>query len=205
MKKLLLAFVILTVFSTSAMADAIGLYAGGNYHYNEASYGEVPKTDTSNYSGYLMFEHFIPLIPNAKVRYIDLRNKEGDDSAAFNAILFYKIFDNKLFKINLGLAYTGVKDYSNDSADLAQAYGEAKIYIPSTGIFAFSEVVGGSVTKDKAFDGNAGIGYTFNPDSLIANFSLRAGYRYETMTIDNDKAEKDQVNQGPFAGFEVHI
>jgi len=208
MKKLLVAatiYAIYAIFSTSAMADALGLYVGGNYHNNNATYNDINTKDNSNYSGYVAFEHFIPLIPNAKLRYIDLKNKEGKASSALNAILYYQIFDNKLFKIDLGLAYTNFKDYSQDSADLAQAYGAAKIYIPGTGLFAFSEIVGGSVTKDEALDANAGLGYTFNPDSPLVNLSLRTGYRYQTITIDKKNPKPDQENKGIFAGLELHF
>ena len=205
MKKLLFAITISTIFSTFAMADSLGLYVGGDYHYNDSTYGDKNTKDNGNISGYLAFEHFIPLIPNAKLRYIDLKNKDDQESSALNAILYYNIFDNGLFKIDLGLDYTRVEDYLQTSAALAQAYAGAKIYVPATGIFAFSEIIGGSVTKDEALDGNAGLGYTFNPDSLLINFSLRAGYRYQTITIDKDKNKKDQENKGPFAGLEVHF
>jgi len=119
-----------------------------------------------------------------------------------NAILYYQLFDNDLFEFDFGLAYTNVKtDFNDLSADLGQAYGAAKFHIPGVNMHAFAEVTGGSLSDDKATDGEIGLAYTFNPDSKLLNFAVRAGYRYQDAEINNFKQE----NKGLFAGLEVHF
>ena len=195
--------------SMPTMADFLGVYAGIDYqtttteHTRNGDAGEFD--DTNNFSGYITFEHFIPAIPNAKLKYSDLSSDTDTtkiDSSATNAILYYQLLDNSLLEFDLGLAYTDLEtDHRNLDTELAQAYAAAKLHIPGTGMHAFTEVIAGSVTDDDASDAQIGLSYNFNPDSLLLNVSVRAGYRYQDATIDNFKQE----SKGPFAGLEVHF
>ena len=205
MKKLLCAVAVSAVLSTPAMADHIGVFAGVDYTQNSASYNNIDGGDHGNASGYVAVEHFVPVIPNVKIKYADLTNKDNMESSALNGILYYQLFDNDLFEVDFGLAYTKVEGYVDRSANLAQAYGAAKFHIPTVGIFAFTEVVGGSLTDDEALNAEAGLGYTFNPDSKLINLSLRAGYRYQSMTIDAKPRGSEQENKGAFVGLEAHF
>ena len=144
MKKKICAAVVAGVISMPTMADFLGVYAGVDYRttttkHTENGYpGEFE--DTNNFSGYVALEHFIPLIPNAKIKYADLSSEYSADateikSSATNAILYYELFDNGLFEFDLGLAYTGVEtDYNDLNTDLGQAYGAAKVHIPGVGM-----------------------------------------------------------------------
>ena len=209
MKKQICAAVIAGVISMPTMADFLGVYAGIDYqttttdHTRNGYAGEFDDTD--NLSGYVAFEHFIPLIPNAKLKYSDLSSDTDTaeiDSSVANAILYYQLFDNGLLEFDLGLAYTDVEtDYNNLDTELAQAYAAAKLHIPGAGMHAFTEVIAGSVTDDDATDAQIGLSYNFNPNSQLLNVSVRAGYRYQDATIDNFKQE----SKGPFAGLEVHF
>lgn len=200
---------IATAFSMPAMADFIGLYAGIDYRTTASSYESYEGKDTNNLSAYVAFEHFIPLIPNAKVKYADLgseyaltaNNSSEHSSHALNGILYYELFDNGLFEFDFGLAYTGLEDIRGQTADLAQAYAAAKVHVPGTGMRAFTEIIAGSVTDDTATDAEIGLAYTFNPDSVLLKFSVRAGYRYQEMVINN----YTQENKGLFAGLEAHF
>lgn len=211
MKKQICAAVVASVISMPTMADFLGVYAGVDYRTTTTNHTANGYTgefnDTNNFSGYVALEHFIPLIPNAKLKYSDLSSEYSEDSteissSAANAILYYQLFDNGLFEFDFGLAYTRVEtDYDNLSTDLGQAYGAAKVHIPGVGIHAFAEVIGGSTTDDNATDAEIGLAYTFNPDSALLNFSVRAGYRLQEAEINNFKQE----NKGLFAGMEVHF
>lgn len=209
MKKQICAAAIATAISMPAMADFLGVTAGIDYRTTTSSYsGMGGFEDTNNISGYVALEHFIPLVPNAKIKYSDLSteyvlagDKSEPSSSALNGILYYQLFDNGLFEFDFGLAYTSVEDINKQSADLAQAYGAAKIHVPGVGIHAFAEVIGGSVTDDEATDAEIGLAYTFNPDSSLLNFSVRAGYRYQEMVINN----LSQENKGLFAGLEARF
>lgn len=204
MKKQALAAVIAATISMPTMADFLGVYAGLDYRTNQTSFSDDnSKEDDANIAGYIAFEHFIPLLPNAKVKFADLSSDKLDnDSSAMNGILYYELFDNGLFEFDLGVAYTSTESF-NETADLAQAYGAAKVHIPGVAVQAFAEVIAGSVTDDNATDAEIGLAYNFNPDSLLLNFSVRAGYRFQEMEFK--KFAEKQTNEGLFAGVEVHF
>jgi len=203
MKKQLFAVAVATSMSMPAMADFLGVYAGLDYRTNETSFqGHSDKAN--NIAGYVAFEHFIPLIPNVKLKYSDLDNNDfaGEDSSAMNGILYYEILDNGLVELDLGLAYTDTQGF-NESASFAQAYGAAKVHVPGVSMHAFAEVIAGSVTSDDALDAEIGIAYTFNPDSLLLNVSVRGGYRIQE--LDFKHTSSTQEVDGLFAGVEVHF
>lgn len=207
MKKQICAAAIATAISMPTMADFLGVYAGIDYRTTETSYNgnDSGYEDTNNLSGYLALEHFIPLIPNAKLKYSDLSTElsgAGDlESSAMNGILYYQLFDNGLFEFDFGLAYTDVENIIGDTAQIGQAYGAAKVHVPGVGMHAFAEIIGGTVTDDEATDAEIGLAYTFNPDSAVLNFSVRAGYRYQEVVIN----DFTQENKGLFAGLEAHF
>ncbi|MDA7745882.1 TIGR04219 family outer membrane beta-barrel protein [Psychromonas sp.] len=203
MKKQALTAAIIATISMPSMADFIGIYAGIDYGTNQTSLSNSSDSDNnSNLSGYLAFEHPIPVIPNIKLRYSDLSNNDiSNDSSVMNGILYYEVFDNDLFEIDLGLTYTGTES-DNKSADLGQVYGAAKLHIPGVGMYAFAEAIGGSITDDNALDVTGGLAYTFNPDSVLLNFIVRAGYRLQEIEFKNTPK---QTNEGLFAGLEVHF
>jgi outer membrane protein len=209
LKKQICAALVAGAISIPAMADSLGVYAGVDYRTIDTQHTEndysVEYKDNNNFAGYLAVEHFIPLIPNAKIKYADLSSDTDSgeiDSSATSAILYYGLFDNDLFELDLGVAYTAVEtDYNDLSSDLGQGYAAAKLHVPGVGMHAFAEVVAGSLSSDDASDAEMGVAYTFNPDSMLLNYSVRAGYRYQDATIDNFKQE----NKGLFAGMEVHF
>lgn len=211
MKKKLCTAILAGMISMPTMADFLGVYAGVDYLNSNTSntYQSVTTDlkDSNNLSGYVAFEHFVPLIPNAKLKYSDLSSEYNTDSSeisgsATNAILYYQLFDNDLFEFDFGLAYTRIEtDFNNLNSDLGQAYAAAKVHIPTVGINAFTEVITGSLSDDDATDAQIGLAYAFNPDSLLLNVSLRAGYRLQNITIDNF----EQENKGLFVGLEAHF
>ena len=203
MKKQLIAAAITASMSMPAMADFLGVYAGLDYRTNQTSLSDANLDDDStNVAGYIAFEHPIPVLPNAKLKYADLTNDISDDSSSLNGILYYELFDNGLFEFDFGLAYTDI-EAGSQSASIGQAYAAAKAHIPTTGIHAFAEVIGGSVTDDNSLDAEAGLQYTINPDSLLLNVGIRAGYRYQELEFKN--VPDTQTNEGWFAGVEVHF
>ncbi|MCG6200259.1 TIGR04219 family outer membrane beta-barrel protein [Psychromonas antarctica] len=211
MKKQICAALVAGVISMPTMADFLGVYAGVDYRTTSTSHTANGYTggfdDTNNLSGYIAFEHFIPLIPNAKLKYSYLDAEVSGTSTEINsseasAILYYELFDNDLFELDLGLAYSRIEtDFQNLSTDLGQAYGAAKVHIPGAPVYAFAEVIAGSLADDDATDAEFGLAYTFNPDSLLLNVSVRAGYRFQDAEINNFKQE----NKGLFAGLDVHF
>jgi len=211
MKKQICAAVVAGVISMPTMADFLGVYAGIDYRTTATDHTANGYTgefkDTNNLSGYLAFEHFIPLIANVKLKYSDLGSKYSVDStkvasSSKNAIAYYQLVDNSLFELDLGLAYTRIEtDYLHLDSDLGQVYGAAKIHVPGVPMYAFAEVIAGSLSSDNATDAEIGLAYTFNPDSRLLNVSVRTGYRHQEAEMDRLKQE----NKGLFAGLEAHF
>jgi outer membrane protein len=203
MKKQVLAAALVASMSMPASAEFLGVYAGLDYSTNDTKFnGSSDRED--NLSGYVAFEHFIPLLPNVKLKYSDLSNDHfnGDDSSIMNGILYYELFDNNLVEFNLGLAYTDMEGF-NESASLVQAYGAAKVYVPGVSLHAFAEVIAGTVTDDDALDAEIGLAYTFNPDSVLMNVAVRGGYRIQELELEHTRST--QKVDGLFAGVEVHF
>ncbi|WP_160063821.1 TIGR04219 family outer membrane beta-barrel protein [Psychromonas sp. L1A2] len=203
MKKQVLAAAIAATMSMPAMADFLGVYAGLDYSTNETTL-DNDSDRSNNISGYVAFEHFIPLIPNIKIKYNDLTNHhfDEDNSSTTNGILYYEILDNGLVELDLGAVYTDAEGY-NESASIVQAYGAAKVHVPGVSMHAFAEVIGGSVTDDDALSAEIGLAYTFNPDSSLLNIAVRTGYRVQELDLDHT-ANKQEID-GLFAGVEVHF
>lgn len=208
MKKQICAVAMAAAFSMPAMADFLGVYAGVDYRTTETSFtgSSSDFEDSDNISAYVAFEHFIPLIPNVKLKYSDLDSDwsdttAADSSSALNGILYYELFDNGLFEFDFGLAYSKLEDITGNSADLPQGYAAAKVHVPGMGMNVFAEAIAGSASSDEATDVELGLAYTFNPDSVLLNFSVRAGYRFQEMIID----DYTQENKGLFAGLEAHF
>lgn len=207
MKKQIATAIIAGVICMPSMA-LVDVYTGIDYRTTTSSqsYSGINQDlkDTNNLSGYLAIEHFVPMLPNAKLKYSDLSTESrltSTDASSSNAVLYYQLFDNNLFEFDLGLAYTRVDtDFNNLTSDLAQGYGSAKLFVPGTGIHAFTEIIAGSVSDDKATDVELGLAYTFNPDSMI-DIAVRAGYRFQDATI----GEFEQENKGLFAGLALHF
>tara|TARA_R110001583_G_scaffold59777_3_gene177651 strand:- start:1100 stop:1711 length:612 start_codon:yes stop_codon:yes gene_type:complete len=203
MKKQILAAAVAATLSMPVMADFLGVYAGLDYATNETTFnGDSDKTN--NISGYVAFEHFIPLIPNVKIKYTNLTNHhfDEDNSSTKNGILYYEILDNDLVEIDLGAAYTDAEGF-NQSASIVQAYGAAKVHVPGVSMHAFAEVIAGSVTSDDVLSGEIGLAYTFNPDSSLLNVAVRTGYRVQELDLKHTNSTQEV--DGLFAGVEVHF
>jgi len=202
MKKQVLATALAASMSMPAMADFLGVYAGIDYNTNETRYNNHTDRE-DNLSGYVAFEHFIPLIPNVKIQYTDLDNHAfvNGESSVMNGILYYEILDNGLVEVDLGLAYTDAEGYRDD-ASFGQAYAAGKLHIPGVSMHAFADVTAGSLTSDDAINTEIGLAYTFNPDSLLLNVSVRGGYRYHQ--IDLRKSPRQETDS-LFAGVELHF
>ena len=203
MKKQVLAAAIAATMSMPAMADFLGVYAGLDYSTNETTVGSN-SDKTNNISGYVAFEHFIPLIPNVKIKYTNLTNDhfDEDNSSTKNGILYYEILDNGLVELDLGAAYTDAEGF-NQSASIVQAYGAAKVHVPGVPLHAFAEVIAGSITNDEVLNAEIGLAYTFNPDSSLLNVAVRTGYRVQELDLKH--TSNVQEVDGLFAGVEVHF
>ena len=155
--------------------------------------------DNYNWSGYLQLEHGIFLLPNAKFEMSDFSTSGGsfsNDLLAYDLSLYYRLMNNDLFQLDLGLTgrrYDGdfnTQHYSYDK-DVLMAYTGGEVRIPGTGFAAFGDL---RVQDADNYDYRLGGSYKFSTVPL----KIRAGWREAEMDFDR----VDQTIDGWFIGGE---
>ena len=158
---------------------------------------------TANHSGvhsvYANFEHFIPLIPNASVRYsqVDSNKLQFDSLDAFG---YYRILDNGKLDLDLGL---GLRNYSSGkvgevdqesfSKTLPMVNAELTLFDGSRTSF-YSRVDLGKTGSTDFHQFEAGVRF-----NMFAGLRLQAGYR--TYELDLGKIAKPERLRGLNAGL----
>ncbi|MDV2856752.1 TIGR04219 family outer membrane beta-barrel protein [Oceanimonas sp. CAM02] len=189
---------------------------------------------------YVAVEHPVPLLPNVKIRHNDLAANGntmvsgqfsfgGTDYAAGSSlstsfdvtntdfILYYEIFDNDLFSIDLGanIKYLdgdiNVRDARGNasseklSAPLPLGYLKAEAALPLTGLSVFGEVNYLTLDGHEIADYQAGVGYNLI-DTVAVNINLHAGYRAMSVQLDDlDNIDAKLDFDGGFVGAEIHF
>ena len=204
MKKTLIAGVLFALCSQGAMAANDWRFAAGADVWNAQGSGQVYGASTNyddhyNGNGYLQLEHGIIFLPNAKFEISDFSTSGGtfkNELTAYDLNLYYRLFNNDLFKIDLGLTgrrYDGdfnTQHYSYDK-DVLMAYTGAEVRIPGTGFAAFGDA---RVQDADNYDYRLGGSYKFSSVPL----KIRAGWREAEMDFDR----VDQTIDGWFIGGE---
>lgn len=135
MKKSLISLAILSLSAAHVQADTLlGVYAGAQGWNMEASGGFSTNSTLQNFnfedktqgSFYVALEHFVPLVPNVKVRQTSMDTSGNTDLtvpftfagkvygvndslntqvdlSATDATLYYELFDNDLLSFDFGL------------------------------------------------------------------------------------------------------
>ncbi|WP_429127311.1 TIGR04219 family outer membrane beta-barrel protein [Aeromonas veronii] len=205
MKKTLIAGFVLALCSQSAMAADDWRFAAGADVWNAQGSGQVYGASTNyddhyNWNGYLQLEHGIIFLPNAKFEISDFSTSGGafkNELTAYDLNLYYRLFNNDLFKIDLGLTgryYDGEltsygrKGYDKDTV---MAYAGSELYIPNTGFAFFGDLRTHDVDN---YDYRLGASYKFSNMPV----KLRAGWREANVDFDN----VDQRIDGWFMGGE---
>nr|WP_086939465.1 TIGR04219 family outer membrane beta-barrel protein [Thaumasiovibrio occultus] len=205
MKKFALSALVLAM-ALPAHADVLALKAGVDAWAVDSKTNDVYGGDDTAGSYYVAFEHFIPLIPNVRLRQTSVETS----ALAFDmtdVTAYYEMLDNDLIAFDLGLTLT---NYSNGRFRAQQfdewepsIYGNVKIGVPATNFGLFTELNFGSFTDSSVVDAQAGLEYTIG--LVAADVNLRAGYR----VIDNDfgfvAGDGKAWADGAFAGVEVHF
>jgi outer membrane protein len=229
MKKKLLALTLLTGLSNNVMADVIlGTYFGGDIwqsgvdgtlKYNSDEF-TTSYEDTYNYRIYGKFEHPIPLIPNASLRFsnIDVEGSGSNEKINLQTMdytLYYEFLDNSIVSLDAGVTLRMLKgtyeDLSNGisetsfEAPLPMGYLSAEVGLPLFPLKAFAMVNAIGLAGDVYGDAEVGVAYLINP-GYVLDWSLRAGYRVQTLDLDDiDNVTADATIDGAFVGFEGHF
>ncbi len=239
----LLSIVVLSAcISISAKADTLGLFAGVGFWTSTAE-GEVNNRQTtleteddlgfdseSFAQGYLAFEHFVPLIPNLRVQYVDL-GSEGENtlSMGFNDqafdgtvkteldltetdfIVYWRLLDNVL-NLDIG-AQLSILDGEFSMIQGADAevvatidktlpliYASAGVDLPLTGLSATLSGAAVSFDGEQVMDLNLRLNYELN----IVGAEL--GWRTHTIELDDqDGLEFNLDYAGPYLGINLHF
>ncbi|MGL5334717.1 MAG: TIGR04219 family outer membrane beta-barrel protein [Enterovibrio sp.] len=215
-KQLLLPLSIAAALSCSAQADVFALKGGIDYWYADAKINSLKADDAkSQYSAYLAFEHFIPLLPNAKVRYTNVKatgvagiaNITATEFDQIDWIAYYELFDNDMMSFDVGINlqhFNGKFAGRSFSEWQPNLYADGRINIPAMPLALFATFSAGTLDDSSTADAEAGA--LFNVNLGMLELNLKAGYRI----MDHDfsyfaPASATIRNQGFFLGGEIHI
>ncbi|ATF10357.1 TIGR04219 family outer membrane beta-barrel protein [Candidatus Enterovibrio altilux] len=200
MKKINLSIVVLAAAGAFAIpaqsAVLLGAKIGTDAWYAGAKTNDIHVDDASIQSSYyIAFEHFIPLIPNAKVRYTGVASeKSKTDFTQYDFITYYEILDNNLISFDIGLnlqKFTGRFNNLNFDEWQPNIYSDVRLGIPTTLVSLFGSCSVGSYNETNTVDGEAGILFTLG--LVAADLNFRVGYR-----IQNYKFNYFGTNNGKF-------
>lgn len=224
-----LSTALLSAVSVSAQADTLlGLYGGvDGIFVNDSS--DDTKTDDVVGSYYLAFEHPIPFLPNAKVRYMNFDATDSGviDGASYqakgeveslDAIGYFEILDNIVSvdvgagakRLNTNVDATATKggavarvtqDYDETIPAL---YASAGGKLPFTGLSAKAEAFVGKGSDADFTDLNAEIKYNFI-ENMAIDLGVKAGYRAMKVNFDDSENGGDIELRGPYLGLEAHF
>ena len=192
MKQTLIAAAMLSVASFAAQADVLGATAGYNY-WETSDFGAFQ-------TGYVQFEHFIPLVPNAAVRY----GKVDDSKLSFHsydAYGYYEILDNDLASVDFGF---GLRRFNNGElkgrsfSDTVPMINAEVEFLKALPLYGFMRVSIWAKNSDSRFQGmEAGVRY-----DLFPILSLQAGYRVYDLDV---KLDDKETLKGFTAGLRLDI
>lgn len=170
----------------------------------------------------LAVEHPVPLIPNAKIRYVNLKTQTENEVLGQSVydldidhtdfILYYEILDN-VVNADVGFGATNlngdVKTLNLTKTDIDKTipviYGSAGVKLPFTGLSAKGELLYSNFNDAKITDAQAELQYNFI-DNLLVDVGLKAGYRI--LNIELDDYEKNDLKfdfKGPYVGLDIHF
>ncbi len=209
MKILKMSFLALGMsLSGFAQADFIGVKGDVSYWFYDGKANmssQLPDDQDLDRKGSaqlsLAFEHPIPFIPNAKIRYVNLDTQTKSETLGqanykinldhSDFILYYELLDN-IVSVDAGLgatvlngditAYTGKRVNIDKTYPIAYLSGEVKL--PFTGLSAKGEATYTNFNDAKITDALAEVKYKFI-DNLAVDLGLKAGYRVLNIDLDD--------------------
>ena len=237
-----------------AQADMIGVKADASYwFYDGKAKAKLDTVSLSNHTGTdpillnpyanlsepeenldrkgsaqisLAFEHPIPLIPNAKIRYVNLKSQTEKEVAGqpvydlnidhTDFILYYEILDNDLVSLDLGVtakyidgditvAAEGASATQDLSAVIPMGYAYGSFGLLGTGTKIFAEVNYVSYDGSSLSDMQFGIAYELI-DTLAVDLALKAGVKKTKLELDDiDNVDADLTFDGAFISAELHF
>lgn len=215
-------------FGSFSHADVIGAKADlsywnfNGYSQNSSVKHDLDRQGTAQLS--VAFEHPVPLLPNAKIKYVNL-DSNSEQSTPLNAseielknidyILYYELLDTVVHAdVGAGLSnLDGTVKHLNSGAfteyNLDEyaplLYATAGVKLPFTGLSAKAEAVYSHGSDSKKTDVQAELQYDFI-DNLLVDVGAKIGYRMMQVDFEQDQRPDLQLEfKGPYIGLDVHF
>ena len=214
--------------STLSHADVIGVKADVSY-WDFDGYSqdnnfkhELDRQGTAQLS--VAVEHPVPLLPNAKIKYVNL-DSTSEQSSPVNAsdielnnidyILYYELLDT-IVHADIGAGLTNldgtVKNLTTGvftQYDLDEysplLYATAGVKLPFTGMSAKAEAVYSHGSDTRKTDVQAELQYDFI-DNLLVDVGAKIGYRLMQVDFEQDQHPDLQLEfKGPYIGLDIHF
>lgn len=211
----------------------------GTFGSNNSN-AEFDFEDDSQGVYYIALEHPVTFLPDVKLRHNELSTSGNtvlkgqfsfggttySDSAALTTamdltntdlILYYELFDNSLFSVDLGLnikyldgEITVTEDGGSSSTEQLRAplplgYVKAELGLPLTGLSTFGEVNYMTLDGHSLSDYQLGVAYQLI-DTPAIDMNVHAGYRAMALELDDlDNVDANIDFDGAFVGIEAHF
>ncbi|WP_299021482.1 TIGR04219 family outer membrane beta-barrel protein [uncultured Photobacterium sp.] len=210
MNKLTISAVAAAVALSAAVpaqaATLLGVKAGADAWFADAKINSASNSDSDTHkSYYVALEHFIPLVPNVRLRYADV--DAGTVSfGQTDYTAYYEILDNDAIAFDIGVTLSkfNAGKFVGESFSEWQPnlYGNVEVGLPMTPVSVFGDLNFGNYDGTSTVDGQAGVKWTL--PLIAADLNLRAGYRVMDYDFDFIKQSEGKVKlDGWFAGVEV--
>ncbi|EAM8864508.1 TIGR04219 family outer membrane beta-barrel protein [Salmonella enterica] len=214
--------------STLSHADVIGVKADlsywdfDGYSQDNNFKHELDRQGTAQLS--VAVEHPVPLLPNAKIKYVNL-DSNSEQSSLINAseielnnidyILYYELLDT-IVHADIGAGLTNldgtVKNLTTGvftQYDLDEysplLYATAGVKLPFTGMSAKAEAVYSHGSDTRKTDVQAELQYDFI-DNLLVDVGAKIGYRLMQVDFEQDQRADLQLEfKGPYIGLDIHF
>lgn len=187
-------------------AVLLGVKAGADAWFADAKVNDVKSNDDdTHFSYHLAFEHFIPLVPNARLRYTDV-DAGAVSFGQTDYTAYYEFLDNELVAFDAGITLTKFNDGKFKGESFSEwhpsLYGNAEVGLPMTPVSVFVDLNMGNYDGTNTVDGTAGLNWAL--PLVAADLNLRAGYRVMDYELDFIKNSAGDVKlDGWFAGVEL--
>lgn len=224
-------------FAVKVQLDSWQVSADGAFGQTGASLEQNFRSKNQLSLG-LALEHPIPLIPNLAVRYQNLKHagraeltqtfalagksfpvgsplSSKLDLSHLDLVLYYELFDNNLFELDLGAMAKRI-DGSAEASNLSdlhseqsvkgiipQLYAASRLNLIGTSWQLFAQASGVTPGRHKAHDVSAGLAFQFL-DTMMLDGAFRLGYRDSKLELDNLQGLTATMDySGVFVGLEL--
>jgi len=225
----------LSVFTSIASADALGLYVGGGMwnHDPDGTYGTVGdgSIDTKADLGYkensdiylfAAFEHFIPMVPNLRVEMASLEHVGSATSLTFNGIsvsgdsltsldtidtiAYWRLLDNWL-NFDLGLNLRTIDaEFSIDSESMLVSETIPMLYAAAQFDLPFTGLSVGADVNHISYSGIKYQDIRLRALYEVGVVGFEAGIKTTTIEFDDvDNINADLEFTGIMAGAYIHF